>query len=255
MSVVLRAERLSALLEILASRRSIDVVAMAAEFGVSSATVRRDLQTLDEQGLLVRTHGGAISSDLDLELPVRFRGSLRPTEKHRIAVAGAALVHDGAVVGLTGGTTTTELARVLCERNGLTIVTNALNIASELVLRSSVRLVVVGGSARHASYELVGPSAELMLARYHLDIAFIGTDGITLSDGCTTHEEMEAQTDRAFLDRSRRVVVVADSSKLGRSAFARICDVSEIDDLITDEQADDDLLKELRAVGVAVTTC
>jgi DeoR family transcriptional regulator of aga operon len=252
---MLRAERLSALLETLASQRSIDVGAMAAEFGVSSATVRRDLHTLHEQGLLVRTHGGAVSSDMDLELPVRYRTSLRRPEKLRIAQAAASLVPNNAVVGLTGGTTTTELARVLSDRNGVTIVTNALNIASELVLRSSTRLVVIGGSARHASYELVGPSAELMLARYHLDVAFIGTDGLTLIHGCTTHEEMEAQTDRAFLDRSRRVVVVADSSKLGRSAFAHICDVSEIDDLITDEQADRELLTGLRDAGVAVTTC
>ena len=252
---MLRAERLAALLEALASHRSIDVAAVATEFGVSSATVRRDLRTLHEQGLLVRTHGGAVPSDLDLELPVRYRTSLRRSEKRRIALAAAALVPDGAVVGLTGGTTTTELARVLSDRNGFTIVTNALNIASELVLRSSIRLVVIGGSARHASYELVGPSAELMLARYHLDVAFIGTDGITLTGGCTTHDEMEAQTDRAFLGRSRRVVVVADSSKLGHTAFAHICDVSEIDDLITDSEADPEQLKELGDAGVRTLTC
>ena len=162
---------------------------------------------------------------------------------------------DGAVVGLTGGTTTTELARVLSDRNGITIVTNALNIASELVLRSTIRLVVIGGSARHASYELVGPSAESMLSRYHLDLAFIGTDGVTLAAGCTTHDEMEAQTDLAFLDRSKRVVVVADSSKLGRSAFAHICDLSEVDDLITDNEANPDLLKEVADAGVHVMTC
>lgn len=231
------------------------MAAMASEFDVSSATVRRDLRTLHEQGLLVRTHGGAVPSDLDLELPVRYRSSLRRSEKRRIALAAAALVPDGAVVGLTGGTTTTELARVLSDRNGFTIVTNALNIASELVLRASIRLVVIGGSARHASYELVGPSAELMLARYHLDVAFIGTDGITLPGGCTTHDEMEAQTDRAFLGRSRRVVVVADSSKLGHTAFAHICDVSEIDDLITDSEADPEQLKELADAGVRISTC
>jgi len=252
---MLRAERLSSLLETLTSRRSIDVAGMAGELGVSSATVRRDLRTLHEQGLLVRTHGGAVPSDLVLELPVRYRSSRRRPEKHRIALAAAALVTDGAVVGMTGGTTTTELARVLAERNGLTIVTNALNIASELVLRSSVRLVVIGGSARHASYELVGPSAESMLERYHLDVAFIGTDGVTLAAGCTTHDEMEAHTDRAFLRRSKRVVVVADSSKLGHSAFAHICDLSEVDDLITDEAADPAVLKELKEAGVAVTTC
>jgi DeoR family transcriptional regulator of aga operon len=252
---MLRAERLSALLEALTSERSVDVGAMAAEFDVSSATVRRDLRTLQEQGLLVRTHGGAVPSDLDLELPVRYRSSRRRSEKQRIALAAAELVPDGSVVGLTGGTTTTEVARVLCDRSGITIVTNALNIASELVLRSNIRLVVIGGSARHASYELVGPSAESMLARYHLDLAFIGTDGVTLAGGCTTHDEMEAHTDRAFLGRSRRVVVVADSSKLGRTAFAHICDLSEVDDVITDSEADPVVLKELADAGVHVTTC
>jgi DeoR family transcriptional regulator of aga operon len=252
---MLRAERLSALLEALTSERSVDVGAMAAEIDVSSATVRRDLRTLQEQGLLVRTHGGAVPSDLDLELPVRYRSSRRRSEKQRIALAAAELVPDGSVVGLTGGTTTTEVARVLCDRSGITIVTNALNIASELVLRSNIRLVVIGGSARHASYELVGPSAESMLARYHLDLAFIGTDGVTLAGGCTTHDEMEAHTDRAFLGRSRRVVVVADSSKLGRTAFAHICDLSEVDDVITDSEADPVVLKELADAGVHVTTC
>lgn len=255
MEEMLRAERLAALLGALASNRSLDVGAMADEFGVSSATVRRDLRTLHEQGLLVRTHGGAVPSDLDLELPVRYRSSRRRPEKHRIALAAAALVPDGAVVGLTGGTTTTELARALSDQSGITVVTNALNIASELVLRSSIRLVVVGGSARHASYELVGPSAEMMLSRYHVDIAFIGIDGLTLDGGCTTHDEMEAQTDRAFLDRSKRVVVVADSTKLGHAAFAHICDVGEIDELITDVEADDTLVKELGEAGVRVTTC
>jgi len=252
---MLRAERLAALLETLATQRSIDVTSTAETFGVSSATVRRDLRTLHEQGLLVRTHGGAVPSALDLELPVLYRSTIRRSEKHRIALAAAKLVPDGAVVGMTGGTTTTEVARSLSERNFVTVVTNALNIASELVLRSSVRLVVIGGSARPASYELVGPSAELMLSRYHLDIAFIGTDGVTLESGCTTHDEMEAQTDRAFLGRSKRVVVTADSSKLGHSAFAHICDLSEVDDLITDDEGDASLLQQIADAGVKVTTC
>src|ERR1700736_4239105 len=171
MCTMQRAERLAAVLEALASRRSVDVAAMARDLAVSSATVRRDLRTLHEQGLLVRTHGGAVSSDLDLELPVRYRSGRQQPQKRRIALAAATLVPEGAVVGLTGGTTTTEVARALSDRPGITVVTNALNIASELVLRSSIKLVVIGGSARHASYELVGPSAELMLSRYHLDIA------------------------------------------------------------------------------------
>ena len=127
-------------------------------------------------------------------------------------------MHDGDVVGMTGGTTATEVARALADRRGLTIVTNALNIAAELVSRPNIRLVVVGGNARHASYELVGPAAEAMIAQYHLDIAFIGTDGFTVTEGCTTHDEMEAHTDLASSARRR---APSSSPTAPRSARSR----------------------------------
>jgi DeoR family transcriptional regulator of aga operon len=226
------------ILDRVTEKGGVDVPSLARDFGVSSATIRRDLEALHRQGLLRRTHGGALPRSTGLELPLQYKTTRRHREKRAIGVAAARLVQDGAVVGMTGGTTATEVARALADRRGLTIVTNALNIAAELVSRPNIRLVVVGGNARHASYELVGPAAEAMIAQYHFDIAFIGTDGFTVAEGCTTHDEMEAHTDLGFIGQAARTVVIADSTKIGKVTFARICGTDVIDTLVTDAGID-----------------
>ena len=142
-------------------------------------------------------------------------------------------------------------ARELVDREHLTVVTNALNIASELAIRPNLKLVVTGGVARPESYELVGPAAEQALAVLNLDLACIGVDGIDAVSGCTTHHEVEAATNLALIERARRVVVVADSSKIGLVAFARICPVERVDELITDRGADARALRAIRQAGVS----
>ncbi|MEU9044698.1 MULTISPECIES: DeoR/GlpR family DNA-binding transcription regulator [unclassified Kitasatospora] len=249
---MLKADRTARILAHITEAGSADVHGLAGLLRVSPATVRRDLQELHDQGLLHRTRGGAVTGAVNLELPLRHKHGKRQAEKRRIALAADRLVPDGAVVGLTGGTTTSELARVLAERGGITIVTNAVNIAADLIVRPDIRLVVVGGLARTTSYELVGPAADRMLAQYHLDIAFIGVDGLTAQEGCTTHDEMEAQTDRAFLRSSARSVVLADSTKIGRVTFARICPLAEVDDLVTDGEATTAQETAVAACGVRV---
>jgi DeoR family transcriptional regulator of aga operon len=233
-AVCVKAERLSEILNRVVEHGSVDVPMLADEFEVSAATIRRDLQSLHEQGLVQRTHGGALPKPAGLEMPIRYKASRQLREKRAIGLAAAKLVADGDVVGMTGGTTTTEVARALADRRDLTVVTNALNIAAELIARPNVRLVVVGGNARHASYELVGPASETMIGQYHLDVTIVGTDGFTITDGCTTHDEMEAHTDHAFIRQSARTVVLADSSKIGKVTFARICGPEAIDTLVTD---------------------
>ncbi|MFC7648472.1 DeoR/GlpR family DNA-binding transcription regulator [Streptosporangium lutulentum] len=158
------------------------------------------------------------------------------------------------MVGLTGGTTTTEVARLLVERGPLTVVTNAVNIAAELVLHRGITLVVSGGNARSESYELIGPIAEKTLADHHIDVTFLGVDGISSAQGCTTHDQLEAATDSAFVRSSGRVVVVADHSKIGKVTFAKICGLGEIHNLITDAGAPDHHLAGIADAGVTVTT-
>jgi DeoR family transcriptional regulator of aga operon len=247
-------DRLSAILEALAGGGSVGVADLCGRLGVSAATVRRDLELLEQQRLLTRTHGGAVAQGVVYELPLRYKSARHQEEKRRIAAAAAERISDGVAIGLTGGTTCTELARAIVDRQRLTVVTNALNIASELAVRPNLKLVVTGGTARPESYELVGPLAEASLAGLHLDLVIIGVGGIDADAGCTTHHEVEAHTDLALIERAQRVVVVADSSKIGGVAFARICPVSRIDALITDRSANVRSLRALRDAGLTVET-
>ena len=248
-----QAERLAVILERLSEDGGVGVTELASELGASPATVRRDLRLLEGQRLLSRTHGGAIAHGVLYELPLRYRSARHGEEKRRIAFEAAERVYEGMVVGLTGGTTTTEVARALSDRRRLTIVTNSLSIAAELAVRPNLKLVVTGGVARPESYELIGPLAEASLTGLNLDVAMVGVDGISAQAGLTTHHETEAGTNRALIECAARTIVVTDSSKIGRNAFARIVETTRIDELITDLAADPAELARLREAGIIVT--
>src|ERR1700760_3455523 len=248
-----KSARLSAILDRLASGGTVDVPALAKELAASPATIRRDLATLERQRLLQRTHGGAGAHGVSYELPLAHKGVRFAEEKRRIAAAAAAMVTEGMAVVLTGGTTATEVARALADRPRLTIVTNALNIAAELGVRPNIKLIVTGGLARSQTFELSGPIAEASLAGLTLDVAFIGVDGVDAVAGCTTHEEVEAHTNQVMIRHAQRAVLVADSSKIGRVTFARICPVRDVSELITDEGADAAAVRALTEAGIEVT--
>src|SRR3954449_3284346 len=246
-------DRLGLILQELNQHGSVGVTGLASRLKVSEASVRRDLHLLESQKLLTRTHGGAVASGVLYELPMRYRGGQHNEAKRAIAEAVVELIPgDATSVGLNGGTTTTEVSRALASRTGLRVVTNALNIASELAVRANIELVVCGGSARTESYELVGPLAELTLANINLDIAIIGVDGVSSSAGFTTHHEVEAHTNRALVRAAERVIVVADSSKLGRRGFAKIGDIAVASDIVTDAGADPEDVEDLRRLGPRV---
>ena len=256
-----RYERLSAMLDILGQRSKVDVEDLAAELDVSAATIRRDLDHLAEQQLLTRTRGGAVANNVAYDLPLRYKTARHASEKERIGRAAAALAVRGSVIGLNGGTTTTEIARALAIRAdlntgadepALTVVTNALNIANELAVRPHVKIVVTGGVARPQSFELTGPLATLILHEITLDVVFLGVDAVDPEHGAYAHHEGEASINRLMASRARKVVVAADSSKLGKHAFAQICPVSSVHQLITDDAADPAVVKAFEAEGVSV---
>ncbi|NXY95733.1 DeoR/GlpR transcriptional regulator [Streptomyces sp. BR123] len=254
-----RKERWQTLLDLLVERGELEVEPAAEALGVSAATIRRDLDRLAEQQLLVRTRGGAVVHGVSYELPLRYRTSRRAAEKHRISEAVAALVAPGEVIGLTGGTTTTEVARALAGRPdlasgspALTVVTNALNIAGELVIRPQFKIVLTGGVARSQSYELTGPLAQQVLGQLTVDTAIVGVDAFDPADGAATRHEDEAAMNRLLCERARRVVVAADSSKLGTRAFARICPPESVHTLVTDTGLPDAVAEAFEAAGVGV---
>jgi DeoR family transcriptional regulator of aga operon len=248
-----RDERLRAILQIVeSSERPVTIDRLAEELGVASATIRRDTAALESQGAVARSWGRVGRPGGFLEQPIGRRAGERPAEKRRIAQAAAELVGDGASIGLTGGTTTLAVARAIADRRALTVVTNSLSVGMQLAPRSNVRLVLTGGEARNASFELSGPLSVAAIEAFNLDLAILGVDGIDAHAGCTTYDHAEATTNAALVRRAAISVVVADSTKLGRSGFARICDVSAITTLITDAAAADEQIGPFTDAGISV---
>jgi DeoR family transcriptional regulator of aga operon len=251
---VKRAARLSAILDLLASQGEVTVEELVELLDTSAATTRRDLDSLAEQRLLTRTHGGAVAQSVAYELPIRYKSHQRTLEKANIARVACELVEPGAVVGLSGGTTTTAIAAALAARediaaDGLTIVTNAVNIAAQLATRPDIKVVVTGGVIHSRSYELVGPFVEQLLSGIQLDVAFIGVNGMDAQAGATTHDEREAAVNRMMARRARRAVIVADSSKIGVSAFAFVGGPDLFPTVITDDGLSDADRSALESAG------
>jgi DeoR family transcriptional regulator of aga operon len=253
-------QRLNLVLELVSERGSVSIIEISEKLGVSTATVRRDLNTLAEQRLVTRTHGGATSLGSGYELPLQYKIARQAEAKKAIARAVAELIGPGESVGLNGGTTTSEVARELGRSErlrtagapGVTIVTNALNIAYELSVREHVKIVVTGGVPRRQSYELVGPLVGAALREFSLDTAVLGVDGLSAAFGATTVHEGEAEVSRQLGAVSRRVMVAADATKLGRATFARICPLADIDMLVTDQPVAAEIAAEFATAGVEI---
>lgn len=251
-----RAERLTALLERLVVDGKIEVEESADQFGVSAATVRRDLDHLADQQLLIRTHGGAVPNSTSYDLPLRYKATSHRDAKATIAQYAVAMLWPGCTVSMNGGTTTVEIARAIpgaaALHHGITVVTNALNIATELTVRPFIKIVVCGGVARPQSYELVGAMASETLSQLVPDICFLGAKGLDAVAGITTSDEAEAAINRVMVTQAKRTVVVVDATKLGHVAFSRICLVSEVTTVLTDQSADPLVVEALRGTGVEV---
>jgi DeoR family transcriptional regulator of aga operon len=254
--------RWNALLELITERGNVTVDDAAAQLRVSPATIRRDFDQLAQQQMITRTRGGAVANGVTPDLPLPYKTAQNAEEKQRIGVAAAELVEPGMVVGLNGGTTTTEVARALAARPELagpvddaqlTVVTNALNIANELLLRSRMKVVVTGGVIRPQSYELVGPlGGGAVLREVTLDIAMLGVNAIDVDLGAAAHHEGEAAVNSLMIARARRVAIIADGSKLGGHAFARVCPIERVWTLVTDTGADPARVAAFERAGVRV---
>lgn len=232
-------ERRGKIMTILSRHGRCLVSDLAQDLKVSEVTIRQDLDALEQEGLLRRTHGGAIlNSQIGLERPFQIVETSYKSEKERIATAAAGLIAPGDTVILDVGTTVTELAKKLTSFKDLTVFTNALNIAAILEVNPEITTIVTGGALRAKQHSLVNPYAELIIKRIHADIAFIGISGIHPERGLTNVNIAEAEMKSLFIKNSHRSIVLADSSKIGKIALAKVADISEVDLLITDKQAD-----------------
>jgi DeoR family transcriptional regulator, aga operon transcriptional repressor len=250
---LLNEERRRAILELINREGRVLVNELAKGFNTSQVTIRKDLEILHADGLLHRTHGGALPSrEGALADPtLREKEKLHRKEKLRIAEVAASMVNEGQVVILDSGTTTTAIARALRSFHNLTIVTNAVNIVSELS-GTDVEVIVTGGALRKNSFSLVGPIAEETLSKLSADILFLGVDGFDVNYGLSTPNLLEAKVNRVMVEVSKSTVAVCDSSKFGRRSLALIAPTIAMQHVITDNGIPKAELKTLRKAGIDV---
>lgn len=250
--------RAQVILQELLRAGKVSVGRLARRLKVSTATIRRDLSELEGRGLLRRSHGGAVPIQQPLYEPFRHTSnyheqeSQRSAEKRRIGLVAAELVADGEFLAIGAGTTATQVARSIALHRGLTVLTNAINVAMELSHRDDLKVIVTGGFLSGDWFALVGPGAIQSVGEIFVDKVFIGVDGIHPEHGLTTKYPDQATIHRAMMRQARCKVVVADHRKLGATAPALICPIDSVDVLITDRGASDESLAPFVARGIEV---
>jgi DeoR family fructose operon transcriptional repressor len=246
-------ERQSAIVASARGEGRVDVTALAEVFGVTTETIRRDLTVLERHGLLRRVHGGAIPIErLGFEPALAARDNVLVAEKERIAKAALAELPDEGAILLDAGTTTGRLAEILPTERELTVVTNSIPIVSILAARPNLTVLLLGGRVRRTTLAAVDAWALAALADTFVDVAFLGTNGVSVERGLTTPDPAEAAGKRAMIAASRRSVVLTDHSKIGVDRLARFGELDDIDVLITDSGADRQVADELAAAGPRV---
>lgn len=251
MDKLLKEERQQLILKVLQNRKRVTIKELSDRFNISAVTIRRDLQDLAQYGVVQRTHRGAIlATPTPPELPVIHRMTHTTACKECIGRAAAALVADGDSVFIGSGSTTIYVARNLLERKNLTIITNALNIATEMACAEGITVVVTGGLLRASELSLVGHITELSLHEVRVDKVIIGIPAINLEAGLTNDYLPEVMTDRAILRMSPELILVADHTKFDKVASAFVAPIDQVTTLVTDAGADPSYLSRLEALGV-----
>lgn len=237
--------------------RRLRVADLVREFGVTDTSIRRDLAILEAKGQLLRVHGGAVAREsFNDTRPLTDRMRLHLAEKQRIGKAAAGLIKPGEIVLFDCGTTTLQVAAqippTLRTSGMLTIITNSLRLAEDILTWPAPNLILLGGLCMPDYQAIAGASALEQLQHLAADKAFLGVDGLTIEDGATTADILMAELNRLMAERARQVILVTDSSKLGRAGFEPIARVDQIHHLVTDTSAPLDLVEALRAQGVQV---
>jgi len=248
-------ERQQAIAGLVSQRGRVAVTAVAEHFGVTTETVRRDLAVLERAGMLRRVHGGAVpvGALTVVEPGLGERRSTRTDAKRRIAAAALELVPgaNGSLI-LDGGSTTAALAELLPGDRSLLAATNSVPVAARLAGVAGIALHLLGGRVRGVTQSAVGESTVRALDDLRADVVFLGTNGISAGHGFSTPDEAEAAVKRAMARAGQRVVVLADSSKLGREHLVRFAAVEDVDVLVTDDEADPGVVTELESRGIEV---
>ena len=246
-------ERLNQIVSLVREQRRVSVTELSERFGVTPVTVRNDLKTLEQQGLLVRTHGGAMVDPMKGPEPAfTLRQKLHAVEKECIGLTAAELVQDGDTIAFDASTTAWQVARHVKDRRELTVITNGLYIALEFLHLPGVTVVMPGGTLRGASASLVGDIGADYLGRYHVQKGFFGARGLTLEEGLTDVNQYEVALKRRMVAISREVIAVVDASKWGQVALASFASLGQVDKVIADTAAPAEMVAVMRDRGIEV---
>lgn len=231
----------------------VSVADLSQSFGVSEVTIRADLQMLAQQGLLVRTHGGAIPAGrLSPELSLALRRQQQTQAKDHIGEAGAALIEDGDAVWLDTSSTALAIARHLAHHRHVTVITNSIAIVQELADAPNLTVVVPGGRLRRETASLIGVDGLDLVRRFNIQKGFFGAHGLTVDEGLTDVSVDEAEVKQVLVGLCRQVVAVLDATKWGRVGLASFASLEQIDTIITDRAAPADLVAQVQTAGVDV---
>ncbi|EPY14814.1 MULTISPECIES: DeoR/GlpR family DNA-binding transcription regulator [Paenibacillus] len=241
------------ILQVMKQNGRITISEIIDRFECSEATARRDLDLMERKGELIRTIGGALLEGPGTVREVSFdeKRQLLWLEKEAIARRALDFIEEGDSICLTGGTTTFLLARLLKQRQGITVVTNAVNIAMELSDCEGIQVVVIGGVMRSNSFELCGPLAERTIEHLNIEKLFMGIDGFSTTKGITTYSELEAQTARMLMRQAQQTFAVFDHTKVGKASLFTVTTVDGLTGCITDSLLPDDMVSTLQQMGVS----
>lgn len=239
-------ERRKSILDMLKNGDKVKVADLSRSFNISEVTIRNDLTELEHSGMLQRVHGGAVGTQKAYyNMSLNDRMSTNKEEKRQIAKAVVSMISEGDTLMLDSGTTTFLVARELADIKNLTIVTNSLQIAQELSYQNNINVILLGGNLDPQYQFTYGDDAINQLRKYRADKMIIATDGVSAENGLSTYHYLEAEVSRQMIKRANKTIVVADYTKIGREGFARIDDISSINILVTNKNADEEAINLL----------
>ncbi len=234
---MLAIERRNAILAKLNTQGKVIVTDLSREFDVTEETIRRDLEKLDNEGLAKKTYGGAvINQNLNIDLPFNVRKRANVELKQKIAEKIADMIHDGDYIMLDASSTAIYVTKCILDRKNITLITNSVEIMLELADKSDWNILSTGGSLKKGALSLVGASAERMIRGFHVDLAVCSSKGIDLNMGVTDSNEKDSEIKRAIFGAANRKILAVDSTKFDKISFVHVCDVADIDVVVTDSQ-------------------
>ena len=247
-------ERHRLILEILNKEKHLGVLDLCDILDVSAVTIRKDLKFLEQKGLLHRTHGGAsLENPYINEKTVIDKEKISVEEKNGIAQMAATRIVENDSIMIASGTSVQALSKFIKAKNKLTVITSSIHVVLQLINDSNIEILQLGGYIRHSSASVIGNYAVYILNNISCSKLFLGVDGIDLEYGLSTTNLEEAELNKKMLNAAQKVIVLADSSKFGKKSFARICDLSQVDELITDSGISNSIMKKLEEKDIKVT--